>query len=311
MHNDKVLISSDITSVLPPYAYLTPHTFKLNIFIFMAGTNNAFHRGRNAAIITSHLLHQKFGCLYCFDFRMFLARLDDAKGIVDNEIGTIRARGKVLRHQDLSENPQACEKKSAPGTKNCGIVAEVDILEKCSEYLFDLFDANLTPEYKRIDTIQECAIECFNRSLESEIPNRLKSGIVEYTFEQQSIHDDFQRAFEELISDFLHDEKISHEDFTSIVQKCSVSGRKELGKAMKIGKGAQLADEILDCIFWYTDFECWASSMRAEASYRRNMKLLKLNGRERRFSGEKDASGDDIQSSGDSSPANYSCERHL
>ena len=244
---------------------------------------------------------------------MFLARLDDAKGIVDNEIGTIHTRDKVLKHQHLSGKTQTCEGKSPSGIKRSEIISEIDILEKCSEYLFDLFDANLTPEYKRIDIIQERAVECFNRYLESVTSTRMKSGIVEYTFEQQSIHDDFQRAFEELIGDFLHDEKISHEDFTSIVQKCSVSGRKELGKSIKNGRGAELADEILDCIFWYTDFECWASSMRAEASYRRNMKLLQLNDTERRFSGAKDSIGDEVimQSSGDSSIIDHSCERHL
>lgn len=243
---------------------------------------------------------------------MFLARLDDAKGVVDKEVSNIHPRGKIIKHENQGENLRTYEGIKSSGAEHSEH-RDIDILDKCSEYLFDLFDANLTPEYKRIDTIQEKAIQCFNRSLESEISNSVKSGVIEYTFEQQSIHDDFQRAFEELISDFLHDEKISHEHFTSIVQKCSVSGRKELGKTIREGKGVQLADEILDCIFWYTDFECWASSMRAEASYRRNIKLHRLNDTEKSQSGAKDTTGTDIniKYSSDQPPINHSYERLL
>lgn len=203
---------------------------------------------------------------------MFLALLSDAKESADKDThvrSTFKADAKEKRNT---------EKKTNEGSTSHHLshsAVEVILLEKCSEYLFDLFEANLTPEYRRLNAIQERAITCFNRSLEDEITRAIKSSIVEYTFEQQSIHEEFKDVFEQLIGDFLFDEKISVNNFFSLVEKCALPARKSLGILTKTEKEKKFADEILDTIYWYTDFECWASAMRAEASYRRNMKLIR------------------------------------
>lgn len=203
---------------------------------------------------------------------MFLALLSDAKESAEKDTH-VRSSFKAEAKEKTNN-----EKKTNEGTTSHHLshsADEVILLEKCSEYLFDLFEANLTPEYRRLNVIQERAIACFNRSLEDEITRAIKSSIVEYTFEQQNIHGEFKDVFEQLIGDFLFDEKISVNNFYSIVEKCALPERKCLGILTKTEKQRKFADEILDTIFWYTDFECWASAMRAEASYRRNMKLIR------------------------------------
>ena len=195
---------------------------------------------------------------------MFLARLDEAKE---------RAERDMYR---TSPNKPNGNKHGSDIVNDEKIIKEEPcILEKCSEYLFDLFDANLTPEYRRIDLIQEKAIRCFDRSLSTESTGSTgsqpggKSNVTEYTFEQERLHCDFKDVFEQLISDFLYDEQMSLDDFHSILKK-SYSGPK-LGKIVKKGRQSKFANEILDCVMWYTDFECWANSMRAEAKYRKKM----------------------------------------
>lgn len=203
---------------------------------------------------------------------MFLALLSDAKESAEKDTH-VRSTFKA----DAKEKGNT-EKKTNEGSTSHHLshsADEVVLLEKCSEYLFDLFEANLTPEYRRLNAIQERAITCFNRSLEDEITRAVKSSIVEYTFEQQSIHGEFKDVFEQLIGDFLYDEKVSVNNFFSLVEKCALPARKSLGILTKTEKEKKFADEILDTIYWYTDFECWASAMRAEASYRRNMKLIR------------------------------------
>lgn len=205
---------------------------------------------------------------------MFLALLSDAKDSVEKDTHVFSSS-----KADAKEKSNIESKTDEDYTSHHLALRaeEVRLLEKCSEYLFDLFEANLTPEYRRLSVIQERAIACFNCSLEDEITKGKRSGIVEYTFEQQNIHEEFKDVFEQLIGDFLFDEKMSVTNFFLLVEKCAVTERKNLGILMKTERQKKFADEILDTIYWYTDFECWASAMRAEASYRRNMKLIRDN----------------------------------
>ena len=120
---------------------------------------------------------------------MFLARLDEAKESADRDM------------YRCSPNKVKVNKHCADTVDDKEFAEDITILEKCSEYLFDLFDANLTPQYRRIDLIQEKAIKCFDVSLANETMG--KSSITEYTFEQEKIHGEFKDLFEQLISDFL------------------------------------------------------------------------------------------------------------
>mmetsp|Transcript_13952 Transcript_13952/g.13476 ORF Transcript_13952/g.13476 Transcript_13952/m.13476 type:complete len:255 (-) Transcript_13952:1002-1766(-) len=201
---------------------------------------------------------------------MFLARLDEAKDSADKDL-FISPNVKTNRKYD--------EKKNSEDTKSLIVLEasinqneikdlnKMTILEKCSEYLFDLFDANLTPEYHKINNIQEKAIKCFGSSITDK-------DDTEYTFEQQNIHDEFKEVFEKLISDFLYDEKISIDEFHHDLQKHfhGPSGYKTSLLGQKGDrKQTELANEILDCITWYTDFKTWAQSIINEVAYRKRI----------------------------------------
>ena len=85
---------------------------------------------------------------------------------------------------------------------------EPTILEKASEYLFDLFDANCMEEYKQIEQFEENACKAFT-NLDAE----------EYTLEQDSLHQEFLVLFENLLEKFLETERISIEEFYGEVKK--------------------------------------------------------------------------------------------
>ena len=208
---------------------------------------------------------------------MFLARLDDARGKVDGEI-TKKAFRKINLNDDFKTSEDEGNNSKEAIFPSC-IASSIEsaddnemiLLEKCCEYLFDLFDANLTPGYRRINIIQEEAIKCFGSTLVDERSCIATSGkMIEYTFEQQRIHQEFKDLFEQLISDFLYDERISIEDFHSILKKTS-AGSTIAERAQKRNQKAKFTDEILDCVMWYTDFESWAEFMTAEAKCRRNL----------------------------------------
>jgi hypothetical protein len=199
---------------------------------------------------------------------MFLARLDEAKDSADKEV-FISPNAKSNRKYEEGKNSKDIKPQivlEASINHNNGII-KMSILEKCSEYLFDLFDANLTPEYHKINSIQERAIKCFGNS------NDAKDD-TEYTFEQQNLHDEFKEVFENLISDFLYDENIPIDEFHHDLQKHfhGPSGYKTslLGEKGD-RKQTELANEILDCITWYTDFETWAQSIINEVKYRKRI----------------------------------------
>lgn len=205
---------------------------------------------------------------------MFLARLDEAKDSVDRD---------VFVSPDNKDNRKYDETKNTEERKSLIVLKETidnddnidenksTILEKCSNYLFDLFDANLTPEYQKINSIQERAIKCFDNS------NNSKST-PEYSFEQQNLHDEFKEVFEKLISDFLYDENISIDEFHCDLQK-HFHGPQGYKVSLLGQKGdrkqTELANEILDCITWYTDFETWAQSIINEVSYRKRIYDMK------------------------------------
>ena len=215
---------------------------------------------------------------------MFLARLDDAGGQVDSEISK-KLLKKVILNDDLKTsgdqgnyNEKASLSPGIASSKESADDNETILLEKCCEYLFDLFDANLTPGYRRINLIQEKAIKCFGSTLVDERSCNATNGkMIEYTFEQQHLHQEFKDLFEVLISDFLYDEKISIDDFHSILRKTSASSS-TAGRAKKKNQKAKFTDEILDCVMWYTDFESWAEFMTAEAKCRRNLGNLEICG---------------------------------
>jgi hypothetical protein len=170
---------------------------------------------------------------------MFMSRLDDAKESVISEavrppskkinfkndhkdhingIKSAESNLNISRIKDVSNsNNESRDNRNYSNYDDDDDTDETTILEKCSEYLFD---ANLTPEYQEIDTIQKKAIKLFYDSLDKKVDyNNGNHCVIEYTFEQENIHNDFKTVLEKIISDFLFDEKILIDDFYTYLQK--------------------------------------------------------------------------------------------
>lgn len=138
---------------------------------------------------------------------------------------------------------------------------EETIFDRCSEYLFDIFESNLTPEYNRINDIQELAIRSFLSSSDLDARPDHKQTY-EYTFAQDTFHRQFQKVFENLIEEFLEAEGIVPTDFVTKLKTMLTDTSTKEGKK-------KVANEIIDCINWYSSFDSWAASMREEARYRK------------------------------------------
>ncbi len=138
---------------------------------------------------------------------------------------------------------------------------EDTIFDRCSEYLFDIFESNLTPEYQRINDIQELAIQSFLSSSDLDARPDHKQ-VYEYSFAQDTFHRQFQKVFESLIEEFLEAEGVTPTDFVATLKTVLADASTKKGKK-------KVANEIIDCINWYSSFGSWAASMREEARYRK------------------------------------------
>ena len=152
----------------------------------------------------------------------FLARLDDA----------------------IAEGKQ-CTRDLSPGDEKKG--RDLKLLERASEYLFDIFDANCMEEYHILNNFEERALRSFPDHESEEI-----------SFEQERLHGEFLGIFENLLEKFiLNDESgVSIADFYDQV------------KRQYHGQSPARAMEVVDVIFNYTDIAQWHEMMRDSALQR-------------------------------------------
>jgi len=86
----------------------------------------------------------------------FLARLDDAQHEVDREV-------KVSTQKQKQQTGEGKEYDDAEREEKCmtTIGKDRELLHKVSEYLFDLFDANLMDGFKKIESFETNALPAF------------------------------------------------------------------------------------------------------------------------------------------------------
>lgn len=136
-----------------------------------------------------------------------------------------------------------------------------DILEKLCEYLFDLFDANCMDDYIRMERFELRAVEAF------------KGDEMEFTHEQHDLHKEFVALFEQLVEGFLSTEDYSIDEFYQELKHfLQVSGPKskpKLGGTGYYDSGLVTpADEVMEVISSYMQFDVWAGLMRRQAQQR-------------------------------------------
>lgn len=144
-----------------------------------------------------------------------------------------------------------------------------NIVWKVSEYLFDLFDANLLDGYKKIERFEDSCMDYFIETLESQ----------EYTFRQEKMHKEFLAIFEGLIEDYLSTLGYSPDMFYREVDvyrermRAMVSRRAETlydtvsGDRHVTRDYCSEASEIVDVICFYYDFPKWVAVMKDRARH--------------------------------------------
>lgn len=129
----------------------------------------------------------------------------------------------------------------------------IKIVHEMSEYLFDIFDANMMEEYHIMETFEMKAMNAFiNREDEK----------AEYTFEQQDLHKEFLKLFESLLDNFLVGKNLTMHDLYDEVKWYMAQDNVE-------------ALEVIEVIDAFSDFKKWADHMtRQAAGYRRQYEYV-------------------------------------
>ena len=164
---------------------------------------------------------------------------------------------KLPKQRKNNNNNNSIKKKSEAELYR-EFIASQTIVEKVSEYLFDLFDANLTEDFKKMQAFEKLAIKAFNPDIE------------EYTFKQEELHQEFCSLFEQLVGSFLKKEGYTYEEFYEEAKKSidenntKVHNNELIPNAFKKFQPSQkqMAEEIHGVILAVSNFQLWADEMR-------------------------------------------------
>lgn len=200
--------------------------------------------------------------------RLFVSRLDEARSPVGNVPEIKKTPISGMAPVDVARHPVSERQIAQPRTPHSTPKAQFkydensDIIEKLCEYLFDLFDANVMDDYIRMERFELRAIESF------------RTDEPEFTHEQYDLHKEFMTLFEQLVEGFLANEGYTSEVFYSelkhfIAKSPPQKNPPKLNSAEYYHSGAVTpADEVMEVITSYMDFDVWAGLMRKQAQRR-------------------------------------------
>ena len=193
---------------------------------------------------------------------MFLGRLNDAKAEAKSDFRPLPAKSAPVEHANFSGAQPAPPKDEAEGDDG-------DIVERVSEFLFDIFDANLMDEYKEIERFEGSAERAFVDSATEGDGDE----DVEFTHEQYALHSQFAALFERLTEQFLAKEGFTPERFYEVVrrQQRAEKADAEAGRAgdREWGEKGEVAHEVIDVVSEVSDIRVWAKEMRRRVRHRR------------------------------------------
>ena len=116
-----------------------------------------------------------------------------------------------------------------------------DVVNDLTEFLFDLFDAELDEGYQRLKAFIDAHLEDFSGDGD------------EFSFEQEQLHKEFCEIFESLCEDFIKERGYGVRVFYELVQE---------GMASRAEREAEDAEEVVSVINSVLDFAEWARWMR-------------------------------------------------
>ena len=138
--------------------------------------------------------------------------------------------------------------------------------------MFDVFDANLMPEFHLMEAFEEKAIPKFlDRN----------SNYDEYTFEQEQAHKEFLALFESLLGNFLVKKNLTIDQLLEEVKWFVKEGNCE-------------AIEILEVVDSFSNFKRWADHMTEQAQ---NFKLGESFINQLTYAADQAVNGDTISDS--------------
>lgn len=201
--------------------------------------------------------------------RLFVSRLDEARSPDANIPEVKRTPISGMAPVDVARHPVSERQMAQPRTPHSTPKAQFkydensDIIEKLCEYLFDLFDANVMDDYIRMERFELRAIESF------------RTDEPEYTHEQYDLHKEFIALFEQLVEGFLANEgytsEVFYKELKHFIAKSPQKGPNapKLNTAEYYNSGAVTpADEVMEVIHSYMQFDVWAGLMRKQAQQR-------------------------------------------
>lgn len=206
--------------------------------------------------------------------RLFISRLDEARSpasagrIIDIKKTPIKTseRAHLSSHSPdgpLSHLSPTRSISTPTATKKAEYKDDSDILEKLCEYLFDLFDANLMEDYIKMEKFEIRALESFQNFTDTE-----------YTHEQHALHNEFVALFEQLVEGFLQSEgytiDVFYNELAHFLNKSTFKPKGNKGPGMQSSyyNDATPADEVMEVISSYIQFDTWADLMRKQAQQR-------------------------------------------
>ncbi|GMI62016.1 hypothetical protein ScalyP_jg1828 [Parmales sp. scaly parma] len=134
------------------------------------------------------------------------------------------------------------------------------ILKEVAEFLFDLFDANCTNDFKIIAQFETESVELF---IEENVPDKFE---FEFTRKMYSKWQEFKVLFESLTAKFMAEElNCSPDEFYNVVRSRLEMEEEDESDKNKSDEEEEAAEEILDVFNSVCNFQVWAGEIHAQA----------------------------------------------
>ena len=148
---------------------------------------------------------------------------------------------------DYSPLPPREAKGKGGATPPLDAAAAAELVNLVSEYLFDLFDANLMDEFLALEKFEVDCADAFDPDAE------------EFTFAQERLHREFVGMMEGYVEAYIAGLGRSLDDFYEAVRL----------QRDEESQGGSDARECVEVLFEMADITVWATGMRARARHRR------------------------------------------
>ena len=155
-----------------------------------------------------------------------------------------------LRPKECKSNDEAKDdsKRNCGETKSSRLDPDkaAELVNLVSEYLFDLFDANMMEEFHVLEDFEIRHMEFFDPDSE------------EFTFKQEELHTEFVKLMEGYVEKYIEKEGYTLEQFYEAVH----------AQHDETSQGGDDARECMEVLFEMADIRVWVEGMKARVRFR-------------------------------------------